>query len=194
MNIFYIHGFGSGVGGTTSSVLRAQGFKVFELSWESQDFFDDNINSMVRQFYHVVSSPEPVVFVASSTGALYAEALVDAVPFVSGLVFYNPVTSYTQLEKFLGTNTNFKTGKKFNFSQEVYDSYKCAKVSNVKIIRDVILSEDDELLDPIAARQYYENLSEIHSVSGGHRMTEENSKILCGVIRKQILLYESSNV
>ena len=120
--IFYVHGFASSSKGATVANLKQylSGYIIIGLDYDSSKAFDFNLQSLKSQIDQ--ANVDSFIIVGTSLGGLYAKNLADI--FHVGCILINPVTDpATQLRQFLGHNTNFSTGIKFTFSEDVLNTY-----------------------------------------------------------------------
>lgn len=112
---------------------------------------------------------EEIVWMGSSTGALYAEHL--ALLYGGKVCVVNPVTDKTDLLELVGENTNYCTGVKYHFTKDDYDTFWSADV-DVWIRRLVLVEKDDPLLDHSKTKDLYEGHSWYVEYDGdSHRFT-----------------------
>lgn len=142
--IFYIHGFNSSARSSTGSLLAEQiGKRVVRLEWDCSKPFEANVCKLEKAI--LCNSDCFDVLVGTSMGGFYALAL--AKEFGHCCVAFNPVTEpRTQLKEMLGRQVNFSTGKEWNFTQEILDTYPDSIDIGKGIHAIAYVSKADELL------------------------------------------------
>jgi predicted esterase YcpF (UPF0227 family) len=169
--IFYIHGFGSTIDSPTLKMLQKTYPDAIGLTYDHTNP-KESISKLARQV-NEYSIGEHVVIIGSSLGGWYVEQLTDRV--VADFILYNPATM------------PWITLDKYDVGQEVLYKYK--EYSTVYrpytpvASRTVILSTDDEVIDPKYAMVKYMNLANSMLTSGGHRMTQENMDLITDEIK-----------
>jgi len=160
MTIFYIHGYGSDLNSPTLRQLKEL-LPVIGLTYDYNDP-ESGIKDMIRQIAE--SKGYPTV-IGSSLGGWYAEQLTK---FVAGeYIMYNPATM-PQVSL-----------AKYGVKQEALYKYSCISTKSMRPnSRTVVLSMDDDVIDPSFALNKYKNNSQIIETSGGHRMTAKNMDLI----------------
>jgi predicted esterase YcpF (UPF0227 family) len=160
--VIYIHGFGSSVNSETLKQLKCSFPTAIGLTYDHTNPAD-SIRNMVSEIRKYAS--KDVVIVGSSLGGWYTEQLTKYV--VADFILYNPST---QPEKALA---------KYGVSQDDLLKYKSlASYTLPAASRNVILSIDDQVIDPILADVKYKNTAAMTYTAGGHRMTSEAMDII----------------
>jgi predicted esterase YcpF (UPF0227 family) len=171
MKIFYIHGFGSTVDSPTLKMLQKTYPDVVGLTYDYQNP-EDSINALVKQV-NDMSVDTHVVILASSLGGWYAEQMTDRV--VADFILYNPSTQ------------PWDTLKKYDVPKLVLNRYerysKMYRPYMPFASRTVVLSTDDEVIDPKYAMVKYMTTSSFMFTDGGHRMTQENMDLITDQIK-----------
>lgn len=164
--IFYIHGFGSTIDSPTLKMLQKTYPDAIGLTYDHTNP-KESVSKLARQV-NEYSIGEHVVIVGSSLGGWYAEQLSDQV--VADFILYNPATQpWITLDKYdVPTDVLYK----YKEYSTVYRTY--TPVAS----RTVILSSDDEVIDPKYAMVKYMNFSNFILTDGGHRMTQENMDLI----------------
>ena len=125
--------------------------------------FTEGLRELERMFSGFDYSP--LVFVASSTGALFAEYLANK--YNGQLVLINPVTDPEQIRKFIGVNKNHKTGEEYNFTETDFNSFKKAGAKfNKDIPRLVMFEKDDPVIDHNLTLAKYKGNAVVESFDG----------------------------
>ena len=171
--IFYVHGFNSYKGSDTVKAMRESlGCDVFEMSYESDCPFEENLKSLRKQ-YRKLMSEDGNILIGTSLGGFYVYQVSD-MENVSTIVMINPsVNPDETLKRFLGENQNFKTGKKYVLTEEIANSYKIKKdLRNTICPKHLLLSKIDELLDFSESQDYWQNSAKITYIQGGHRLSD----------------------
>lgn len=169
--VVYIHGFMSSVNSETLNMIRMQFPTAFGLTYDHTEP-ESSIAQMVQQLREY--SDKNIVIVGSSLGGWYAEKLTSHV--VADYILYNPCT--------IPANSLSKYG----VADDVLCKYKSLTDKNLPpASRNVILSFDDEVIDPVIADLKYKNTADMSYTSGGHRMTS----VAMGIIIKKIKFLEN---
>jgi predicted esterase YcpF (UPF0227 family) len=164
MTIYYIHGYGSNLESSTLKSLQKY-FPVVGLTYD----YKDPAGGVADMVAKIQESDEYPVIIASSLGGWYAEQLTN---YISGdFIMYNPSTNPW------GSLT------KYGVEKEVLDKYAALNKPMRVVNRSIILSTDDEVIDyKLAVMKYVEN-SAIEFTTGGHRMTDNNLKIIADEVK-----------
>jgi predicted esterase YcpF (UPF0227 family) len=165
--VVYIHGFNSSVKSETLSLLQKDFPDAFGLTYDHTDP-EASIKLMVNQLRQL--RDKNLVIVGSSLGGWYAEKLTPHI--IADFILYNPAT---QPEKSLA---------QFGVAQETLYLYKYLSPSKLpQASRNVIISIDDEVIDPVLADNKYKNVADMSYTAGGHRMTKEAMDIIINKIK-----------
>lgn len=164
--IYYIHGFGSTPESSTTQMLREHFTDVIGLDYDHNDPVL-SICKMIAEINDDASKSDKYpIIVGSSLGGWYAEHLTRYV--VADYILYNP-----------STNPEI-TLSRHGLSQDVLYKYKSI-TSPYKFLptsRSVLLSEDDEIIDYKVALNKYKEIAQVMFTNGGHRMTDENMRLI----------------
>lgn len=180
----YIHGLNSDGERSRKNLTECLGQKVFNLTWESDRPFDENIAYLIAQCENIeeenpvdiplFESPvwERFVMIGSSMGGYYAAVLSAIKDYPCAL--FNPVVYPKRtLQKFKGTNTNFATGIKYEMTQEIIDSYNfCGNLKKPLIDRAIVLGRNDEVLDYKEAEAFFRGAEEILITDCNHQIKD----------------------
>jgi len=170
--IFYIHGFGSSPQSDTLRKIQKVFPDAIGLTYDA----NDPVNSVIlmRDEIERISAKEACypTIVGSSLGGWYAEQLTRHV--VADFIMYNPATSpETSLVK-------YGVPQAILYKYRILSGYALYKNP---ASRTVVLSMDDEVLDAAVVFSKYVEISKIVKTSGGHRMTDQNMKIIIDEIQ-----------
>lgn len=157
--IYYIHGFGSSVNSTTLKKLQEYYPDAIGLEYDHTA----PLNSLEKMSRIVAESFHFPIIIGSSLGGWYADQL--GTDLSCDVILYNPST---QPWDSLG---------RYGVISSVCDQYFDANLPTDSP-RTVVLSLDDEIIDPSVALIKYESSSCIIKTGGGHRMTDENMAII----------------
>lgn len=165
--IIYIHGWGSvGIGSGKFNFLK-EAFP--EEKVVTGDFPIHDWEASLEEIESLIDDKDSwLLFVGSSTGALYAEYLADKYypEFFSRALLINPITNPEQLRKFLGENKNYKTGEKFEFTQAQLEAFKVSEYDNERL---VLIDKGDEVLPYQIAAGHFPKDDVILFEGGSHR-------------------------
>lgn len=169
--IFYIHGFGSSVDSPTLKMLQKTYPDAIGLTYDHTNP-RESVSKLARQV-NEYSIGDHVVIIGSSLGGWYAEQLTDRV--VADFILYNPATQpWNSLDK-------------YDVDQDVLYKYKefstVLRTHTPVASRTLILSSDDEVVDPKFAMVKYMNNANFILTGGGHRMTSKNMDMIVAEIK-----------
>lgn len=157
--IYYIHGYGSSVNSETLKKLQEYYPDAIGLTYD----VSNPIHSLSKMASKINSEYEDTpLIIGSSLGGWYAEQLADYV--IADYILYNPCISPDV------------TLAKYGLSDSVLNNYKikCGRRSP----RTIVLSMDDEIIDPELTIDKYSDNAAIIKTSGGHRMTDHNMSLI----------------
>ena len=175
----YIHGLNSDGKRSFKNLSEFLDGKVFNLSWECDRPFDENLAYLISQCEELEDAYSPddpffesFIVIGSSMGGYYASVLSSIKHYPC--VLFNPVV-YPQktLQKFKGPNTNFATGKKYELTQELIDSYNFSgNLKRYGISRFIILGRNDEVLDYREAEEFYRGIGHTVITDNCHQIAD----------------------
>lgn len=167
---FYIHGFAADGLRSTIALTNSLSQHVGRLFWLSEKSFELNLKSLLDQLKQF-NSNEPMVLIGSSMGGFYA-SIISSILKVP-CVLFNPVTDPKKsLIQFQGKNTYFSTGKEFELTKDVIDSYIFDDPRKINVKRIVILGNKDQIVDHVESNLYWQNNAEIHIVDLEHQVSD----------------------
>lgn len=155
---YYIHGFGSSVNSSTYQLLAKKIEGIIPLTYDH----NDPILSIYKMVIQICVNSDHPIIISSSLGGWFSEQVANRVPV--DLILYNPsLNPKISLAKY-GLDDSI-----LNEYAEI-NSETVSKTTN----RSVVLSMDDETVDPANALNIYSGNSYIITTNGGHRMTDQN--------------------
>lgn len=181
MQYVYIHGFNSGVtsrsGAALEKLLQQPVYRVYN---DYSKSFADCLANIKKQLLEKFSHQD-LCLMGTSLGGFYALQLRLA--NISRVVAWNPVTfPAIQLGRFVGENTRFTDGKKWEFSRAAQLSYahapdprqwrnfiweeKTCKAACPE--RHIFTGNHDELLDHELSFAYWQNHANLSVIDSGH--------------------------
>lgn len=167
--IIYIHGFNSSPASNTCRKLKTIYADTQALEYPSDGLFADNLALLCQQVELLkAASTTPIVFVGSSLGGFYTSQVAPL--FSANCMLINPAIRPAQsMRKFLGTNTHFHSGRQWEFTETICNSYQnfCDQ-RTAPIERLVVIGRNDTTLDPNEGRQYWQHHAVIHETDDGH--------------------------
>ena len=108
------------------------------------------------------------MFVACSTGALFAEYL--AKKYNGSIILINPVVDARQLRQFVGHNKIFKTGKEYEVTEADIASFP--QNNPGQLARTIFIEINDTVLDHSMTVEKYKDKCDIVKFSGyNHRFS-----------------------
>ena len=165
--VFYIHGFGSSIESDTLKLLQKYVPDAIGLTYDHNDPAG-SIKALTVQLESYAD--KDMIIVGSSLGGWYTEQLTRKV--VAQFILYNPAT---QPEKTL---------ENYGVPQDVLFKYKSLNINYIApASRNVIISIDDTVINPIIADRKYKILADMSYTAGGHRMTSEAMDIIVKKIK-----------
>lgn len=189
MKIIYIHGFNSYKNSSTPrNIHKAANVKVHEAYYHSDKFFPEILDSLKSQIAKITADGDPAILIGSSLGGFLADQLADE-PHVHAVVMINPVVdACAELHKDIYQRelTNPINHQTYLVTPEHADSYRTKRdMRNFNIIRYLVLSDHDELLDSSLAKAYWEPVSTFIQIEGPHRLTDFDtiSRIIHQIIK-----------
>lgn len=175
----YIHGLNSDGKRSFKNLSGVLEGKVFNLSWECDRPFDENLAYLISQCEAIeeeypVADPfsESLILIGSSMGGYYASVLSSLKLYPCAL--FNPVVYPARtLNKFRGPNTNFATGKTYELTSDLINSYNYSgKLQEYGIRRSIILGRNDEILDYKEAEEFYRGISHTVITDNSHQILD----------------------
>lgn len=171
--ILNLHGFNSS--GSNNTFAQLTNFFEPEIKVISPSYTVHNFKKGFAELAKVVGeaiefgSPENLVFVGSSTGALFAEML--AKKFNGAVVAINPVTNPEILKHLLGENENYRTGEKYEFTLEDLETFKSVE-HDMSIPRLVMVEKNEAVINHDKTKKFYESHGRYIELDGdSHRFT-----------------------
>ena len=154
--IVNLHGLGSIGENTAYTKLR----KMFgdDVEIISPTYCVYNFEKGVRDIELAVKdfSDETLVFVGSSTGALFAEYFAEE--YNGQVILINPVSNIKQIYGRLGKNRNHYTGEEYEITQKDFDTFPPPVINEIKDIPRLIFYEaDDDVLNHNSTYDKYRN-------------------------------------
>ncbi|MTJ93849.1 MAG: hypothetical protein F8N36_13475 [Desulfovibrio sp.] len=167
--LVYIHGFNSSPASNTYHKLKALFADAQALEYPSEGLFADNMTLLCQQVELLkAAATTPLVFVGSSLGGFYTSQVAPL--FSANCMLINPAIRPAQsLRQFLGRNTYFHSGRHWEFTETICNSYQnfCDRRA-APIERLVVIGRNDTTLDPEEGRQYWQNHAIIHETDDAH--------------------------
>jgi predicted esterase YcpF (UPF0227 family) len=167
--IINLHGLNSAGNNTAYKYLKSihdEDIKIFSPSYTVHNFKTgiDEIENTID----FSDEKEQLMFVATSTGALFAEYLANK--YNSSVVLINPVVDPRQLRQFIGHNKNFKTGKEYEITEADILSFPQNNLG--QLTRTIFIEIYDTVLDHKITIERYKNKGKIVKFPGNnHRFS-----------------------
>ena len=176
MKVIYIHGFNSYKNSSTPrSIHKAAGVKVHEAYYHSNLMFPEILDVLKAQIAKITADGDSAILIGTSLGGFLADQLSDE-PNVKAVIMINPVVdACAEIHKdiYQGEMTNPINHETYLVTPELADSYQSKRdMRQHKIIRYLVLSDHDELLDSSIAKAYWEPVSTFVQIEGPHRLTD----------------------
>lgn len=171
--IINLHGFNSSGHNNTAEQLRqyfepdidvlSPTYTVYNFDRGEADL-DEAVATAIAD-----SDARTLLFLGSSTGALFAEMLAGK--YGGAVVVINPVTDPVILQGALGLNRNYRTDEAYHFTRDDLDSFEHVK-HDMSIPRLVLVERNDPVIDHRLTRKFYEAHSRYIEYQGdSHRFT-----------------------
>lgn len=177
MNIFYIHGFNSGGGGSTANLLAESfpGAEVFSFTYRLENPMM-TMEQLISDLGNLELDKTETVVIGTSLGGFWAEYINNALGY--NTVVVNPSrTPFEGLRRYLGKNKNFVTGIEYELTEETLDLYKTIDLfgpgCSPRWPMIALLYEGDTIVD---AKKRYEEMKDFCDArllpGGEHRLTK----------------------
>jgi len=166
--VYFIHGYGSSIqsSDTFKKILREIPTAIGLTYRDDQPA--ESIAAMSAAIHHTAGQKD-VIIVGSSLGGWYAEMISRNL--VCDVILYNPCI-----------NPSKTLARHASIPNEVLDKYWRisfdAGSPPASTPRNIILCVDDEIIYPGFTEDLYRDVANIIPASGGHRMTDENLRIV----------------
>lgn len=167
-DIIYLHGFASSGNSAKGQFLREKYLdKAYTPNLKCHP--KEDILQVEKMLKHL----DNPILIGSSLGGFYVEYLSKTYNLDALLI--NPLTSVQDIKPFIGINTYFETGEKFNFSLEdfSYLVYLSTTLKDYKIgteKREIIVAKDDKVIPFSKTVEHFINKNDFLTLydSGGH--------------------------
>ena len=169
----YIHGLNSsGKNNNTSKLIHdvlQHKNVVFSPTYQCDKTFDENMEDLIDQIKANIKVTDSTIIFGSSLGGVYAERLAERLH--TKCVLINPVVEKEQLKQFVGEQTSFVDGKRYQFTEQLIESYNFEKLNTIPTI--VFASNNDEVLTSNfdKVNQKYQHRAQVVQHFGGHRLS-----------------------
>ena len=167
--IIYLHGFNSTGDSAKGRFLKEN---LLDISVLTPTYHFDSrraIPRLEKLIQENLSAENPLMLIGSSLGGYYAQYLAHQ--FKLKTVLINPaLMPLTTLSDYLGENTNFYTGEKYNLTQAHLDALLSLDIPDpciTPVPTLLLLDKGDEILDYRVAVARYQNCAEIVMFNGG---------------------------
>ncbi len=188
MKVIYIHGFNSYKNSSTPrNIKKASGYKVLEAYYHSGDRYEVILASLKEQIAKFTAEGDEAVLIGTSLGGFLADQLSDE-PHIKAVVMINPVVdAAAEIAKdtYQGEMTNPINHETYAVTPELAQSYSAKRdMRQTDVVRYLVLSDHDELLDSSIAEAYWKPVSKFVQIEGPHRLVdfETISRILHEII------------
>lgn len=180
--LIYIHGFNSSPASNTYRKLKVFFEDAHALEYPSEGLFADNLALLCQQVEALKPlATTPIVFVGSSLGGFYTSQVAPL--FSANCMLINPAIRPAQsLRKFLGRNTYFYSGRQWDFTEAICDSYQnfCDR-RTAPIERLVVIGRNDTTLDPQEGLQYWQDHATMHITDDAHSIEAIDAVMLASL-------------
>jgi len=190
-HVIYFHGFGSSPEGNKVHRLRTM-YHVFAPDVPYNKNGEDALIAKVKDYLaNNVSVGDQVLCVGTSLGGYFATSIGEL--FDIPILVFNPsVEPYFDLYQYLGTNTNYKTGEKFEFTRNDLNSFECFDAPYITSGSNsyAVLCKHDRVINPKAAFDFYNKGEFIDS--NDHQFTDLNR--MMSLVDKMFSEYKRENM
>jgi len=173
MIIFVLHGFASATPNDNSAAMAElyPDANIVNLNYEFDPVVGmDQVHDQIEAAFEKYPLLDfQLLFVGCSLGGFVARYL--AWVYGSKAVIMNPaVFPEESLTRFIGANTNYRTGVTFELTEENVRNYANFHVAEGVVPTLVLLDEDDEVIDSAATVKHYTGKASVFMYKGGsHR-------------------------
>ncbi len=171
--IINCHGFNSA--GNNNSCAQLKEYFEPDIKVISESYTVHNFEKGIKQLIKVVQEnikPEGtdhLLFVGSSTGALYAETLAKRLH--GKVVLINPVTTPDQIKPAIGHHKNYLTNVEYEFTENDWNTFTAIDI-DLSLQRLVLFDKGDDILDHALTLERYTGHGLIKSFDGdSHRFS-----------------------
>jgi predicted esterase YcpF (UPF0227 family) len=171
--IINCHGFNS-AGNNNSSFQLGEYFEP-DVKVISESYTVHNFKKGYAELIKVVNESiefegaDNLLFVGSSTGALYAETLAKR--FHGKVVLVNPVTNPDQIKPAIGHHTNYLTNVEYEFTEDDWSTFSAIDI-DLDTERLVLFDKGDDVLNHELTLERYTGHGLIRSFDGdSHQFT-----------------------
>ena len=193
MKYVYIHGFNSAGYGDKINDLKAN-FGEENVIALNLPYNPEKAIQLLEFLVDAILCKDKTVLLGTSLGGFYS--LYLSYKFKIPAFIINPaIDPYNALKNELGEQTNFKTGERYNFTDEYLENLKNFYLTEKQLleIKDLIfvyLDEEDELLDSKETKKYFEKYGIFVKMypNGNHRFThmKELIKDLTDILQSKV--------
>ena len=180
--LIYIHGFNSSPASNTGGKLKAIFADTRALEDPSEGLFADNLALLCQQVEQLKKiATTPLVFVGSSLGGFYTSQVAPL--FSANCMLINPAINPAEsLRQFLGRNTYFHSGRQWDFTEAICNSYQnfCDR-RTAPLERLVVIGKNDTTLNPHEGRQYWQQHATIHETDDAHSIEAIDAVMLASL-------------
>jgi uncharacterized protein len=178
--ILYLHGFNSSYSPENEKVKALSKIgEVIGIDYNTYDTYDNIHSYLLREITKLSPDPDDTLIVGTSLGGFWAAEM--AAYLVLPSVIINPCYDpENMLQKYVGNQTNHKTGKVTKFSNESCLSYFGMKTqdNSYVILPFLLLDMEDEVIDSYRTKSIFEDSFPIKVFEGGnHRFAHMNESL-----------------
>ena len=167
MKIIYIHGFNSGPNTETGNKIKEQYPNTIIANYDFKNAYNarKDLDKIIKD-----NIKEDILLVGSSLGGFWSNYMSEI--YKLPCILINPATNPTlSLFKYLGTNTNYSTNLKYEFTNYDFASYHNFSLVKSNLFKIIILSKNDTVLDYKIAEKFYKNYK-IYYNNDGHSLKD----------------------
>mgnify|MGYP003640655541 CR=1 FL=1 len=176
MNCLYLHGFASAFDPNNEKVKSlSKYFKVIPFSYDTSAPYEDNAAAILEK----IDEEDVSLVVGCSLGGFYAlDSMIN--PKVFGVALNPTFAPRKSLEKYIGSNQNFKTTKTEILTADVVESYPKFTSRHPNAL--IYIEKGDTVIDPVLSYKFFSSHVEVVQVDGGsHRfesLAQQMNKII----------------
>ena len=177
-NLIYFHGFNSAGNGATSLLLKEalKDFNIISPTYPVHDPLESfiSINTIINNVLAKLNNQDKLILAGTSMGGFWAKLFSNFLK-IDAVIINPALHPGTQLEKYLGVNTNFSTNESYLFSDAFLYGYKIIQhlYSDNSNDQNIIafLGTNDDLIDYKKSLRDLSGIRETIIIDGmGHRI------------------------
>lgn len=192
MHVIFLHGFNSAGSGSDKVKALIEHFGPDNVHAPDLSYVPDEAVTQISSLLEKFDDLSNVVLVGASLGGFYASYFSKT--YGLKCVLINPsVDPMVSCCKYLGENTNFKTGEKYTFTHDHIDMFKKYYVSPEApphMPTVVLVNSGDEVLDANRAIEHYHDWAIVRVFEGGDHRFSNMAPVIRDIHMLENIVYE----